>query len=130
MEFAIPNLKEEVYRGSSFDVILFSKESADKEQEGYSISKEGDPLYGFNEGDWQEGWFVIGYEDSCGDPIFIDLNDPGIPVYTASHGVGRWNEILLAESYDEFIQILKGRDSYKEESVFWLFFYGRGEEKI
>ena len=39
---------------------------------------------------------MIGYEDGCGDPIFIDTSGDGFPVYTAMHGTGRWEPELIA----------------------------------
>ena len=111
MEYELPNLIE---RDISIDLgglMTHSKEQSEKEQVGYSIAVNGDPLYGFDEGDWQEGWYVIGRETMCGDPIFIDLNDTGMPVYTSSHGMGEWNETCIAESYDEFEMVLKLIDS-------------------
>ncbi len=111
MEYELPNLIE---RNISIDLgglMTHSKEQSETEQIGYSIAVNGDPLYGFDEGDWQEGWYVIGRETMCGDPLFIDLNDVGIPVYTSAHGMGDWNETCIAESYDDFEVVLNLIDS-------------------
>lgn len=123
MEFELPNLQEKKYCGKRLDIILCSKESSKKEQIGYSVKPNGEPLYGFDDGDWQEGWYVIGRESLCGDPIFIDLNDPEIPVYTAMHGSGAWVEKLLASSYEHFIDLLNGNDVFKPDSSLWDFFF-------
>ena len=48
-------------------------------QIGYSVRPTGEPL----ETDWRKEWVVIGYEECCGDPIFIDSSADGFPVYTA-----------------------------------------------
>jgi hypothetical protein len=123
MEFKLPDLEGKEYKGKGIDIILYSNESSVKEQIGYSVKPNGDSLYGFEEGDWQEGWYVIGRESQCGDPIFIDLNDPDIPVYTAMHGAGIWNEELLASSYKEFIDMVKSKSPLRSSSGIWQFFY-------
>jgi hypothetical protein len=70
-------------------------------QQGYSISPEGD------ETDWRDEWVVIGYEGTCGDPIFIDTDDDDYPVYTAAHGMGEWSPQLIAFTFSHFVQILQ-----------------------
>lgn len=65
-------------------------------QLGYSVDPEGNSLIGKQDGDWKENWIVIGYEDLCGDPIFIDTSGDGFPVYTAMHGTGSWEPELIA----------------------------------
>lgn len=125
MEFELPPLKERVIEGKSIDIILYSLEQSEKEQIGYSISRSGEPLYGFEEGDWQEGWYVIGRESGCGDPIIIDLNDHELPIYTAMHGQGTWNEIILADSYEEFLAILNNERKPVYENAVWQFFYNK-----
>jgi hypothetical protein len=58
---------------------------------------------GENAGDWKRDWFVIACEDLLGDPIFVDLSEPGLPVFTAAHGEGEWNPVLIASSLRGFI---------------------------
>ena len=60
--------------------------------------------YGF--GDWRESWLVIGYEDECGDPIFIDAAGPEFAVYTAAHGTGDWVPDPVATSFANFVRAL------------------------
>jgi hypothetical protein len=57
-------------------------------QIGYSIRPTGEYLTGTMAGDWRKEWVVIGYAESCGDPIFIDSSRNGFPVYTAMHSEG------------------------------------------
>ncbi len=40
------------------------------------------------------------------DPIFVDIEKPNLPVYTAEHGIGEWEEINIAISIENFSQIL------------------------
>ena len=64
-------------------------------------------MTGDQEGDWKEGWFVIGYEDLGGDPILVDLNAPELPVFTAAHGEGAWSPIMIASSFEGFVKALE-----------------------
>jgi hypothetical protein len=123
MEFELPELEKKVFKGQSLDISMCSEDEIEKMQLGYSVSINGDPLYGFDEGDWQEGWVVIGYETGCGDPIFIDLNEGGLPVYTAMHGCGVWSPQVLSESYCDFIKVLNG-DIKPNSTALWQFFFG------
>jgi len=87
-------------------------------QIGYSIGPTGKSLTGHRAGDWLEQWVAIGYEDLCGDPIFIDTLAPGFPVFTAIHGEGRWEPKQIADSLEQFGRVLsiianlaKGREN-------------------
>ena len=53
--------------------------------------------------DWQPQWFVIGMETLIGDPVFVDLDDPNLPVFTAMHGMGSWRAVRLAPSLEGFL---------------------------
>jgi hypothetical protein len=75
-------------------------------------------LTGDQDGDWLQKWIVIGYEDLCGDPIFIDISVDEFPVYTAIHGEGSWNAKRVAVSLEAFgrallsvANIAKGREN-------------------
>lgn len=71
-------------------------------QIGYSVDPSGTSLVDHETGSWQTQWVVIGYEDSCGDPIFIDSETEGFPVYTAMHGSGTWEPNLIATGLGNF----------------------------
>ena len=120
MEFSLPELTPGQYEFGVVDLLLFSNDIFDKYQVGFSIDGDGNPLFGFDEGDWQEGWYVIGIEQNCFDPIFVDLNDPDLPIYNAMIGMGSWEENLICESYQSFlcalqlVKDLKGRYSDSE----------------
>jgi hypothetical protein len=67
---------------------------------------------------WKPSWIVVGHESLCGDPVFIDSEASGIPVYTAAHGEGAWNPFMVAPSSSSFFEIVrklaalaKGRES-------------------
>lgn len=87
-------------------VILHTEEELQYAQHGYSIGDGGTPLTGDTPGDWRKNWLVIGYEDECGDPIFIDSTRRELPVYTARHGEGDWVPTLIATSFANFIKAL------------------------
>jgi hypothetical protein len=83
-------------------------------QIGYSVRPAGEPL----ESDWRKEWVVVGYEECCGDPIFIDSSASGFPVYTAIRGEGTWEAIQIAVSLEAFghalsavAEVAKGREN-------------------
>ena len=87
-------------------VTLFADQELRDAQVGYSISDSGESFVGEQAGDWRDSWLVIGYEDLCGDPIFVDLSKSELPVFTAAHGEGDWNTIPIGSSLDGFVQAL------------------------
>lgn len=88
-------------------ISLFKEKELRKAQIGYSVDSKGKSLCGSKEGDWRESWLVIADEDVCGDPIFIDLANDDLPVYTAINGEGDWEPKLIANSFQGFIQVLE-----------------------
>ena len=54
---------------------------------------------------WQPNWLVVGYETLLGDPIFVDLDDPELPVMTAMHDVHPWDPTPLLPSFATFLQL-------------------------
>jgi hypothetical protein len=75
-------------------------------QLGYSRSSDGQDLTANEPGAWQPSWVVIGHEDECGDPIFVDTADVGWPVFTAAHGEGYWRPRMIAQSLGQFSEAL------------------------
>lgn len=86
---------------------IFTASEFPEGQRGYSVGVEGESLVGEEEGDWNAAWKVIGFEESFGDPIFVDEKADGLPVFTAIHGTGEWNPERIADSLDSFRQILE-----------------------
>ena len=94
--------------GSS-GLYLFSESEFSEGQRGYSVDNNGRSLASSEKGGWQHPWQVIGYEESCGDPIFVDSAAVGVPVFTAIHGIGEWNPTLIGDllaSFKECLNIL------------------------
>ena len=87
-------------------VTLFSEAELEDAQIGYRVGEAGEDFAGNGDGDWRANWLVIGNEDGCGDPIFIDLSESTFPVFTAAHGQGRWDPESLASSFTGFIDAL------------------------
>jgi hypothetical protein len=83
-------------------IYVFRSPELEAQQIGYSVSPAGKSLAGTRDGDWLSEWVVIGYEELCGDPIFIDASKSGFPVYTAMHGEGSWRPVKIAVSLEEF----------------------------
>ena len=88
-------------------VKLFPVDELEEGQLGYSVGDSGEDFTGENAGDWKRSWLVIGYEDSLGDPLFVDLSAAELPVFTAAHGEGEWNPVLVASSFGGFIKALE-----------------------
>jgi len=89
----------------SFDVgglELFPVSALEDAQVGYSRTSDGKSLVGTESGFWQANWVVICHELCCGDPIFVDLNAPNNPVFTAMHGEGSWSPQQIAISIEAF----------------------------
>src|SRR5215468_9701869 len=88
-------------------VHLFEQDKLEEGQVGYAIDPKGKSLTGTAEGDWRPTWVVIGYEESLGDPIFVDIAQRDFPVYTAMSGRGKWSEEKIADSFHGFIKGLE-----------------------
>jgi hypothetical protein len=89
---------EHVSIGSGGGIRLVPVPELDAAQRGYGDVSDGT--------DWQPEWAVIGHEELCGDPLFIDTEDDDFPVYTAEHGAGTWSPRLIAFTFRHFTQIL------------------------
>ncbi|TAA47602.1 hypothetical protein [Corallincola spongiicola] len=96
---------ESVYFGPS-GFYLVPEPELDQIQLGYSVGTEGEDLTGPEEGDRKKSWVVIGTDTELGDPFFVDVSEPNMPVYTAMHGVGDWYENQVATSLDSFLAAL------------------------
>jgi hypothetical protein len=88
------------------EIVFFNADNLEEEQIGYAVDAQGQSLSTGEDGDWQEEWLVIGNDD-LGDPIFIDTTDTKYPVYTAIHGEGDCEPILIADSLNHFSSTLK-----------------------
>jgi hypothetical protein len=86
---------------------LFSAAEIEHGQVGYSVAPDGKSLCSLDRGAWRPNWTVIGYETACGDPLFIDTDDSGLPVLTAIHGEGSWKPQPVAISLDAFVRSLE-----------------------
>lgn len=104
----------EFYAGEEITIELFNSEEIEEGQVGYSITDNGESLMSNEEGSWQESWIVIGLDSYIGDPIFVDTKDIGCAVYTAEHGEGMWTPVLVAESIEKVIQVVKEKKIAEE----------------
>lgn len=67
-------------------------------QQGYSVSPEGEDLTGSRDGEWRAAWLVVGWDEDLSDPLFVDLAEDALPVFTAMHGAGKWEPEPVAPS--------------------------------
>lgn len=95
-----------VYLGYSA-VQVYGVDELREAQIGYSVDPSGTSLVDGLPGSWQSNWLVIGYEDECGDPIFIDIQKDGFPVHTAMHGSGSWEPKLIASGLRNFAAAMR-----------------------
>lgn len=103
---------------------LFGARELKEEQRGYSVGTNGESLCGAQEGAWRASWIVIGYDTGLGDPIFVDAERAGLPVFTAIHGEGAWDPKpvaislrAFAQCWREFARIAQGRSNPVEEEA-------------
>jgi hypothetical protein len=96
-EEILDTIRREVSFGYT-TIHIFRASELETQQVGYSVSPTGDLLTTDHGGGWLKSWIVIGNEDLCGDPIFIDSSQADFPVYTAMHGEGRWEAEQIAAS--------------------------------
>ena len=94
---------------SELDLFFIRPERFDKFQEGYRFNPlTGEDLTGTEDGDWKKSWYVVGDIPGVGgDPLFTDIADERLPLYTAMHGAGRWDEIHVADSLYELPDKIK-----------------------
>jgi hypothetical protein len=84
-------------------VRLASPDELGELQVGYGVGPDGDDLGGNDPGDWRASWLVVGRDEDLGDPFFVDLADPSLPVFTAMHGAGTWDPRPVAPSWQHFL---------------------------
>ncbi len=116
-EKILEGVRPEVAFGFS-TIHIFRSAEIGSAQIGYAGDPAGNSLAGNKGGDWQKNWIAIGYEGTCGDPIFIDKALAGFPVFTAMHGQGRWDAKQIATSLEGFgralsivAELSKGRET-------------------
>jgi hypothetical protein len=99
---SVPQLVIIEHEGDEMECSLARPEGLDDAQLGYSATPDGASLVG-GDGGWRREWLAIGYETLCGDPIFVDLSDEQLPVFTAPHGEGVWTPTRVEASLAAFL---------------------------
>ena len=85
-------------------------------QVGYRFnSATGECFVSDKAGEWQDGWYVFA-QNMMGDPFYIDFTqeDIGFPVYFSYHGAGKWEPLKIADTLEQFeniLRIIKGMDT-------------------
>lgn len=101
-EFAL----SEVYFGSEGYRIFLPAELA-KAQNGYARHPNGTSLTGEKPGDWKKEWLVFGRDTQLGDPYFVDTSAGDLPVYSAMHGMGKWEPLDVCPTLKGFLAALR-----------------------
>lgn len=106
---ALENILEELHLESfdygCFEFSLPPPTGVEEFQVGYAVDSSGNTLVGAGEGDWRENWIVFA-RDFSGDPVFVDIDQPNLPVFTALHGEGTWSPWEIAPSIKAFATVL------------------------
>lgn len=103
-------LAESSFRAAYFGchgIELVAGNKIDEAQFGYSVTVDGVDLSSDEDGRWQKSWVVIGSDTEVGDPFFVDTAVSSLPVYTAMHGIGTWEPMEVAASFDGFLRSLE-----------------------
>jgi hypothetical protein len=87
------------------EITFFDPLNLQEEQVGFSFDTEGNSLITGNDGDWKKEWLAIA-NDEVGDPIMIDTSTPELTVLSAQHGQGAWEPFTIADSLDNFQNII------------------------
>lgn len=98
--FDVAPLPMEVPWFSDEGMRLFAAPELDQKQVGYRHSIDGERLIG-----WPDSWLALGAVS--GDPVIARLEEEGVPVDYAVHGVGKWEAERLAPSLATFALALE-----------------------
>ncbi|PGT97987.1 thiamine transporter [Bacillus cereus] len=101
----IETSKQQDIELGTYEIYVFSENELEKGQIGYRYDKHKSSLISEENGRWQEGWIVIGYETDMGDPVFVNTDDDAYPVYTAERGTETLQPICIG-NMDEVIKQL------------------------
>jgi hypothetical protein len=91
------------WRSATQIVRLATPDELGELQVGYGVGPDGEDLTGDAPGDWRPSWLVIGTDEDLGDPVFVDLDDANLPVFTAMHGAGTWDPRPVAPSLQHLL---------------------------
>lgn len=88
------------------EIKFLAADRLEEGQTGYSIDKQKNSLVTGKPGAWRKEWMVIG-TDALEDPIIVDLRTEDLEVMTAEHGDGAWEPYVIADSLENFGQIVE-----------------------
>lgn len=75
-------------------------------QKGFSEDENGKSLITNSIGSWDKTWLVIGKENICDDPIFVDTYSEQLPVFTAIREHNNWEPVEIAPSLSSLQKII------------------------
>jgi hypothetical protein len=113
---------------------IYSEAEFLSRQIGYSVDSKGSSLAGNGKGNWLEEWIVVGYDDSCGDPIFVNVNVQSYPGLHCRSRYGRMECCSDCRQFEAFRKSLnivsdlaKGRE-YPTllQKILWILKKGSG----
>src|SRR5438477_32533 len=107
LENVLKEIRLESFDYDCFEFSIAPPAELEAFQVGYAVDPSGNTLLGTGEGDWHENWIVFA-RDFSDDPVFVDINLPSMPVFTAMHGEGVWSPWEIAPSVKAFAIVLRG----------------------
>jgi hypothetical protein len=119
LESVLKELRLESFDYDCFEFSVAGPAELEAFQVGYACDPSGNTLLGTSEGDWRENWIVFA-RDFSDDPVFVDINFPNMPVFTAMHGAGTWSPWEIAPSVNAFAIVLRAAQvlaSHRESPV-------------
>jgi hypothetical protein len=72
--------------------------------------------------DCPDSWWPVCHNEAV-DPYFVDVTEPGHPVYFLFRAVGRWEPILVTDTLADFSDILvqlQDREADPREAAEWV----------
>lgn len=98
------------------DMYFYDKDEIADAQIGYRVYPDGRKIK-----EWLgDEYFVVGNDSTCGDPLFINVNEKNYPVYFMFHDDWEDSIMKIADSLEEcekIFNVLKGVDYTNQESV-------------
>jgi hypothetical protein len=81
----------------------------------------GENLVSEADGEWNPDWYVLAMS-GLDDPVFVAATEAprGYPVYTASHGAGRWDALQIAPSIIAFHRLLEALAAVSDDTAAFI----------
>ncbi len=97
---------------------LIPHEDLEDVQLGYKLDPDGEEVTGEADGDWHASWYVFARDLTLDDPVFVDLSQEQLPVYTADRETEEWDPEPVSDSLENFIRsLILIRDTCRQDDL-------------